>query len=92
MQIPYLSEFFSTHWYLVQKDTYAMYAFYDALFSEIPYGTQLTPFDLVALDTDLQEHLVDRSRCINMRQDWVMQISDSYSQWIEASALSKNFP
>ena len=53
MQIPYLSEFFSTHWYLVQKDTYEMYAIYDALFSEIPYSTQLTPFDLVALDTDL---------------------------------------
>ena len=53
MQIPYLSKFFSTHWYLVQKDTYAMYAIYDALFSEIPYSTQLTPFDLVTLDTDL---------------------------------------
>ena len=53
MQIPYLSEFFSTHWYLVRKDTYAMYAIYDALFSEIPYSAQLTPFDLVALDTDL---------------------------------------
>ena len=36
MQIPYLSQFFGTHWYLVQKDTYAMYAIYDALFSEIP--------------------------------------------------------
>ena len=46
MQIPYLSEFFATHWYLVQKDTYAIYAIYDALFSEIPYGTQLTPFRL----------------------------------------------
>ena len=53
MQIPYLSQFFGTHWYLVQKDTYAMYAIYNALFSEIPYSTQLTPFDLVALDTDL---------------------------------------
>ena len=30
-----------------------MYAIYDALFSEIPYSAQLTPFDLVALDTDL---------------------------------------
>ena len=53
MQIPYLSQFFGTHWYLVQKDTYAMYAIYDALFLEIPYSAQLTPFDLVALDTDL---------------------------------------
>ena len=92
MQIPYLSRFFSTHWYLVQKDTYAMYAIYDALFSEIPYSTQLTPFDLVALDTDLREHLEDRSSHINARWDWVMQISDSYSKWIEAAAVSKNFP
>ena len=46
-----------------------MCAIYDALFSEIPYSTQLTPFDLVTLDTDLQEHLVDRSSHINMRWD-----------------------
>ena len=69
-----------------------MYAIYDALFSGIPYSAQLTPFDLAALDTNLQEHLVDRSSCINTRQDWVTQISDSYSQWIEAAAVSKNFP
>ena len=37
MQIPYLGRFFNTHWYLVRKDTYAMYTIYDALFSEIPY-------------------------------------------------------
>ena len=30
-----------------------MYAIYDVLFSEIPYSAELTPFDLVALDTDL---------------------------------------
>ena len=62
-----------------------MYAIYDALFSEIPYGAQLTPFDLVALDTDLQEYLMDRSSCINMRWDQVAQISDSYSKWIKAA-------
>ena len=27
-----------------------------------------------------------------MRQDWVTQISDSYSKWIEAAAVSKHFP
>ena len=69
-----------------------MHAIYDALFSEIPNNTQLTPFDLVALDTDLQEHLVDRSSCINMRQDQVTQIFDSYSKWIKAAAVSKHFP
>ena len=69
-----------------------MYAIYNALFSEIPYSTQLTPFDLVTLGTDLREHLEDRSSHINMRQDQVAQISDSYSKWIEAAAVSKNFP
>ena len=92
MQITYLSKFFGTHWYLVQKDTYAMYAIYDALFSDIPHSTQLTPFDLVTLDTDLWEHLEDRSSHINTRRDQVAQISDSYSKWIEAAAVSKNFP
>ena len=38
MQIPYLIEFFSTHRYLAQKETHAMHAIYNALFSEIPYG------------------------------------------------------
>ena len=69
-----------------------MYAIYNALFSEIPYSTQLTPLDLVTLDTDLQEHLEDRSSHINMRRDRVAQISDSYSKWIEAATVSKNFP
>ena len=69
-----------------------MYIIYDALFSEIPYSAQLTPFDLVTLDTDLREHLVNRSSCINMRWDQVAQISDSYSKWIEAVVVSKNFP
>ena len=69
-----------------------MYAIYNALFSEIPYSTQLTPFDLVALDTDLREHLADRSSHINMRRDQVTQISDSYSKWIEAAAVSKTSP
>ena len=43
-------------WYLICKDTFELYAIYDAIFTEIPYFAQLQPFDLVALDTDLQEH------------------------------------
>ena len=35
---------------------YELYAIYDNMFTEIPYFAQLQPFDLVALDTDLQEH------------------------------------
>ena len=56
IQIPYLEEFFDTVWYLICEDTYELYAIYDAIFTEIPYFAQLQPFDLVALDTDLQEH------------------------------------
>ena len=43
-------------WYLIHEDTFKLYAIYDAIFTEIPYFPQLQPFDLVALDTDLQEH------------------------------------
>ena len=42
-------------WYLIWDDTYGLYAIYDTIFTEIPYFAQLPPFDLVALDTDLQE-------------------------------------
>ena len=41
-----------------------MYAIYDAIFTEIPYFAQTYPFDLVALDTNLQEHLDSRMNCI----------------------------
>ena len=42
-------------WYLIHDDMYGLYAIYDTIFTEIPYSAQLQPFDLVALDTDLQE-------------------------------------
>ena len=42
-------------WYLICDDTYGLYAIYDTIFTEIPYFAQLQPFDLVALDTNLQE-------------------------------------
>ena len=56
LQIPYLEEFFDTMWYLICKVTFKLYAIYDAIFTEIPYFAQLQLFDLVALDTDLEEH------------------------------------
>ena len=34
---------------------YGLYAIYDTIFKEIPYFAQLQPFDLVALDTKLQD-------------------------------------
>ena len=55
VQIPYLEEFFLTIWYLNCDDTYELYAIYDTTFTEIPYFAQLQLFDLVALDTNLQE-------------------------------------
>ena len=55
LQIPYLEEFFDTMWYLIRDDTYGLHAIYDTIVTEIPYFAQLQPFDLVALDTNLQE-------------------------------------
>ena len=92
MQIPYLSEFFGTHWCLVQKDTYAMYTIYDALFTQIPYNTQLIPFNLVVLDTALQEHLADRSSCINMRQDWLCKFLSCIPNGLRQLQLVKTSP
>ena len=50
-----LQEFFNTVWYLICDDIYELHAIYDIIFAEIPYFAQLQPFDLVALDTNLQE-------------------------------------
>ena len=55
LQILYLEEFFDTMWYLIHDDTYGLLAIYDIIFTEIPYFAQLQPFDLVALDPNLQE-------------------------------------
>ena len=55
LQIPYLEEFFDTMWYLIHDDMYGLHAIYDTTFAEIPYFAQLQLFDLVALDTNLQE-------------------------------------
>ena len=61
-------------------------------FSETPYCAQIEPFDLVAVDTDLQEHLHNRMSHINMRKGWVTQITDSYEKWISTATTSKPFP
>ena len=55
-------------WYLICNDTYGLYAICDTIFKEIPYFAQLQPFDLVALDTKLQEH--QDSRINNIRIIW----------------------
>ena len=66
LQIPYLEEFFDTMWYLICEDMYKLYAIHDAIFAEILYFAQLQPFDLVALDTNLQEHRDSRINHIRM--------------------------
>ena len=81
LQIPYLQKLFGTPWYLICKDTFESYAIYDMTFSETPYCAQIEPFDLVALDTDLQEHMHSRMSHINTRKGWVTQITDSYEKW-----------
>ena len=72
LQIPYLQEFFDTHWYFVQDCTFELYAIYDATFVEIPYHAQSQPFNLVALDTDLQKHLDDRVNQISAKTDQLL--------------------
>ena len=82
LQIPYWQEFFGTHWYLVWKDTFELYAIYEVTFSETPYSDQI----------DLQEYLDSRTSCISMRKEWMTQITDFYAKWISTAAVSKPFP
>ena len=85
LQIPYLEEFFHTKWYLIHNDTYELYAIYDAIFTEIPYFAQLQPFDLVALDTNLQEHRDSRINHVRMCMGWIAQVVDSFMKWWESA-------
>ena len=71
LQIPYWEEFFGTMWYLISKDMFELYAIYDAIFAEIPFFVQLQLFDLVALDSDLQEHQDSRVNYVRMHMGWI---------------------
>ena len=53
---------------------------------------KLNHSDVVTLDIDLQEHLDSRMSHINMRKEWMTQITDSYAKWISTAAVSKPFP
>ena len=46
-------------------------------FSETPYCAQNEHFNLVALDTDLQNHLHSRMSHINRKNEGVTQLTDS---------------
>ena len=63
-------------WYLIHDDTYGLQAIYDITFTEIPYFAQLQPFDLVALDTNLQE----------------LRVTDSFTKWWESAPTNQPFP
>ena len=62
LQIPYLQQFFGTNWFFVHKDTFKLFAIYDAVFFETTCCTQSQPFNLVTLDEDLQDLPQDRMR------------------------------
>ena len=85
LQIPYLEEFLHTNWHLIHGDTYDLYAVYDTIFTEIPYFAQLQLFDLVTLDTDLQEHQDSRINHIKMHMGWIAQVADSFTKWWESA-------
>ena len=92
LQIPYLQEFFDTHWYFVQGCTFELYAIYDATFVEILYHAQSQLFNFVSLDTDLQEHLDDRVNWISVKTDQVTKFTDSYTNWVTTAEISKPLP
>ena len=92
LEIPYLEEFFDTMWYLICDDTYGLYAIYDTISTEIPYFAQLQPFDLVALDTDLQEQRDSQVNNVRMHMGWIAQVADSLTQWWESAPTNKPFP
>ena len=68
-------------WYLICKDTYELYAIYDAIFTEIPYFAQLHPFDHVGLDINLQEHRDSIVNQVRMHMGWIAQVADSFMKW-----------
>ena len=91
LQIPYLEEFFDTIWYLIRDDTYKLYAIYDAIFTEIPYYAQLQPFDLVALDTNLQKHQDSQVNPVRMHMRWIAETADSFTKWWESAPTNQHF-
>ena len=77
---------------MIREDMFELYAFYDAIFTEIPYFDQLHPFDLVALDTNLQEHLESKINGIKTCMEWITQVGDSFTKWLDYAPTSKPIP
>ena len=87
-----MEEFFGTRWYLICKDTFELYTIYDAIFTEIPYFSQTYPFDLIALDTDLQEHLDSRMNHILTCMKWITQVGESFIKWLDSVPTVQPLP
>ena len=62
------------------------------LYLEILYFAQLQPFDLVVLDTDLQEHRDSRINHVRMHMGWIAQVADSFKKWWESAPTNQPFP
>ena len=77
---------------MICNDTYGLYAIYDMIFNEIPYFAQLQLFDLVALDSELQEYQDSRINNIRMHMGWIAQVADSFTKWWESAPTNQPFP
>ena len=62
------------------------------IFKEIPYFAQLQPFDLVALDTKLQECQESGINNVRMHMGWIAQVADSFTKWWESAQTNQSFP
>ena len=71
---------------------FELYAIHDDIFTEFPYFPQIQPFDLVALVTNLQEHLDSRMNHIQTQMEWVTQIGGSYINQLNSPLVSKPLP
>ena len=87
-----MEEFFGTGWYLICEDRFDLYAINDAIFTEILYYAQTHPFGLIALDTDLQEHLDSRMNCIRTCMGWITQVGESFIKWLDSAPTGQPLP
>ena len=49
-------------------------------------------FDLVALDTNLQEYRDSRINHVRMHMGWIAQVADSFMKWWESAPTNQPFP
>ena len=44
------------------------------------------------MDTDLQEHLDSRMNHIRTHMEWITQVRDSFTKWLDSAPTSKPLP